>query len=897
MLKLKDITKVYQVADTKVDALRGINLCFRKNEFVSILGPSGCGKTTLLNIIGGLDKYTDGDLSINGRSTKEYKDRDWDVYRNHRIGFIFQSYNLIPHQTILGNVELALTISGLSKAERQEKAKKALDRVGLSNQYNKRPNQLSGGQCQRVAIARALVNEPEILLADEPTGALDTVTSIQIMDLIQEIAQERLVIMVTHNPELAYKYSTRIVKLLDGSITEDSNPYSEEEEMKESYAEEEQIKVKEKAKMSFWTAFKLSAKNLFSKRGRTIMTCFAGSIGIIGISMVLAVSAGVKGYIKDMQDDMLSGNPITIEEETLDFSSMMSMLTPSQKAEVIKKAQTVNVDFLMEQLLDQYNTLQKVTISNDITQEYVDYVSRIPSEYAACISLDYGLDMTNNIYTDFPQTSDLTKNTSLSAIRENYIAVLKHIEGLGEYSAYITNIVNCFAQAPNNEEYIKSQYNILNGRVATKADEIMVVLDKDSQLTDLVLAELGYFVQDDFIELAKDIKENPDSEHRDFKKEFSYDEIMGKEFTWYKNDSIFYKPVLSNPFVKYNYHAFENDIEDRTDALKLKIVGILEPKEDINYGCLTSGFYYTEALTKYALDKNKDSEIVKELKNTSSDEAGLGTSSGISSGKYKYGDFLVDTGITYDFEYKFDGKIYSETGFVGTENMMMSLLNGMGISIGQMEGSVYTLTLRQLGGEMVANSIRIYPVNFVLKDKVTDYLDAWNGENSIFIDGNEILAPREKVTYTDNVGLIINMVNTLINVVTYALVAFTALSLVVSCVMIGIITYVSVVERIKEIGVIRSLGGRKRDVSHLFNAETFIIGLIAGVIGICVTYILSAIANLIIGHLVGIYTIASLPFYQALIMIAVSIILTCISGLIPARSAAKKDPVVALRTE
>lgn len=925
MLKLKGITKVYKVADMKVEALKGIDLCFRKNEFVSVLGPSGCGKTTTLNIIGGLDKYTEGDLFINGVSTKKYKDRDWDVYRNHRIGFIFQSYNLIPHQTVLGNVELALTISGISKAERIERAKKALDRVGLANQYYKKPNQLSGGQCQRVAIARALVNEPEILLADEPTGALDTVTSKQIMDLIADIAKERLVIMVTHNPELAYEYSTRIIKLLDGEVLEDSNPFTEEEEKAEVDAEkaliekEEQEKAleanvnkkqkKEKAKMSLWTAFKLSARNLWSKRARTIMTCFAGSIGIIGVSMVLAVSSGVKGYIKDMQDDMLSGNPITIRETALDINAMMSSMTTAQKIEVIKQANTVNVNFLMNQLMEQYESMNKITVSNTITPEYVNYIQNMSSDYAACISLDYGLDMTNNIYTDFTYSpiegqTAVTENVSLSSVRTNYAAVLRKVDGMADYSSYITGLVDCFKQAPANEEYIKSQYEV-TGRVATAKNEIMVVLDSNSQLTDLLLAELGYYNQEEFINIVQEAKDDPKSDHSNYKNKFSYDEILNKTFTWYSNETIYTKGGgEKNPLASYTYNFNSKDFKD-DNAVELKVVGILEPKETINYGCLSSGFYYTEELTKHAIDVNSDSEIVKTM------IANNETVKRSTYVKTTYTDpqtgVIVPmegaTGIAYNFNYVFDGKEYTDgLGFVGTENMMGTMMSTIGSMMGQDLGfsTTYELSLRQLGAIDVANSISIYPVNFELKDQVTDYLDAWNNDGDIIVDGKTITkAEREKITYTDAVGLIINMINTMIDIITYALVAFTALSLVVSCVMIAIITYVSVMERIKEIGVIRSLGGRKKDVSHLFNAETFIIGGASGVVGIGVTYLLSLLVNAIVNGLSDgmVKTIAALPITSAIIMILISILLTCISGLIPAKSAAKKDPVVALRTE
>ena len=477
MLRLHKICKDYKVADTVVHALKGVSLSFRKNEFVSVLGPSGCGKTTLLNIIGGLDKYSAGDLFINGRSTKEFKDSDWDVYRNHRVGFIFQSYNLIPHQTILGNVELALTIAGVSKNERIKKAKKALDKVGLEGQYNKKPNQLSGGQCQRVAIARAIVNDPEILLADEPTGALDTTTSIQIMEIIKEIANDRLVIMVTHNAKLAEQYSTRIINLLDGEVVGDSNPFSKEEEIKEveqlakekqeqeKQEEEKRAKLdagkkkknekkkepKEKAKMSFWTAFKLSAQNLFSKRGRTIMTSIAGAIGIIGVSLVLSISFGVRTYISDLQNDMLSGNPITISQTATDLNALLSATSIGEQQTVLKENGIVNVDSVIESLVQRSGDSSSFTINNTITQEYIDFIQAMPEEYVASIFLDYGLDVTNNIYTSFYEEKGGTEqNLSLSTIKSIYTSVLKETD-YANYAGYITSLSQSFMQAPGDE--------------------------------------------------------------------------------------------------------------------------------------------------------------------------------------------------------------------------------------------------------------------------------------------------------------------------------------------------------------------------------------------------------------------------------------------------------------
>lgn len=900
MLRLENIIKDYKVADSYVHALKGIDLAFRANEFVSILGPSGCGKTTLLNIIGGLDKYSSGDLYINGISTKNFKDKDWDIYRNHRIGFIFQSYNLIPHQTILGNVELALTIAGLSKEERISRAKQAIDRVGLAGQYDKKPNQLSGGQCQRVAIARALVNEPEILLADEPTGALDTQTSIQIMELIQEISKEKLVIMVTHNPDLAKQYSTRIVRLLDGQLISDSNPYTLEEERLEvsSKALEEvplEENKKERAKMSFWTAFKLSLRNLFTKKARTALICIAGSIGIIGVSSVLAVSSGVQGYITSMQDDMLSGNPVQISETAYDLSAMMSGMDMGEKLEHLDIVDgKINVNSILKSLITQGQAMDKMQISNNITQDYIDYVFTLDKTYAAAITLDYGIDVTNNIYTDFQVNyRDPKKETiSVSAIKEIYTSVLKETD-YAKYASYVTGLTNVFQQAPNDRDYILSQYDMLYGEdIATKDNEIMIVVNKSQELTDLLLAQLGYFTQDQFINTMYRHINDPNYDESIDRNRFDYEELVGKKFYYCPNDEIY---VRNDPLTSiYSPFTYKYKLES-SGAKELVVKAILRPKETISYGCMTSGFFYTEAFTKQFIQEGINSKIVKYL---------------VDEQLPYYGAINQTTMqfITYDYEFQTpDGTIKPATGIVGTTNAMSELLGSMmgGDNGGATQDpAMYTtLSLRQLGGNEVANDIAIYPVNFDLKDGVTKHLDAWNSDKTLTFTNSKgetitlEASAREKITYTDNIAVMIDMINSLINLVTTALIAFTALSLVVSCFMIAIITYVSVVERVKEIGVIRSLGGRKKDVTHLFNAETFIIGLIAGTFGIVVTYIISLILNVIVENLTGVTPIASLPIWQAGVMILVSILLTVFSGLIPARSAAKKDPVVALRTE
>ena len=1093
MLKLSDITKDYKVADTVVKALKGISLSFRESEFVSVLGPSGCGKTTLLNIIGGLDKYTKGDLSISGRSTKEFRDRDWDVYRNHRIGFIFQSYNLIPHQTVLGNVELALTIAGLSKNERAAKAKLALDKVGLGDQCYKYPNQLSGGQSQRVAIARALVNDPDILLADEPTGALDTTTSVQIMELVKEIADEKLVIMVTHNSELAEKYSTRIIKLLDGELQDDSNPFAGTDGAGKVKAD----KTAEKAKMSFWTAFKLSLQNLLTKKARTTMIGAAGSIGIIGVSLVLSISFGVQTFIQNMQNDMLSGNPLEIRESGIDITGLMRMTRTSDQAAALKEYGYVNVDSMIEYLASRASTAESIMMNNNITQDYIDYVLSLSDEYNAAIFLNYGLDVTNNIFTDFKETADSeAENMSLSAIKNIYTSVLEH-SPYSSYANYVTSLTDIFTQAPNNEDYILSQYDLVLGRAAREKNEIMLVLEQDSMLSDLLLAQLGYYTQDEFLNMVfKAAPEADGSPNRHYdsaldKEKFTYDELIGRSFVWYPNDDVFNSP--ENQYAPFTYNAYYKD--EFSGGVELTVVGILEPNENISYGCLESGIYYTEALTRHIIDTNKDSQIVNALKkngqeSTSSGErssgglmdgiraaadgaeqlydgtaqmsdglrllaegaerlkdgasnltelqngskqlndgakslskamvqytdsvdqmvvmlgavsatlqaavqenpqlltdpyiAGLvqslgaddgggdlaqvadasgqlrnaarqladgtgglndgigqleklqdgisGLSDGIAGlqsasesleeGAKVLNDGMADyrtsdenggredsSPISIVFQYSFgylEERFENVTGYLGSSSQYMSLAGGLFSSNPQFEelARMKSLTVNQLGGVDRANAIMIYPTDFLQKTIVAEHLDRWNQDEDITFYSEarqkEITltaAQREDIKYADTLSLIIRIINNLIDIVTFALIGFTSLALVVSCVMIGIITYVSVVERIKEIGVIRSLGGRKRDVSNLFTAETFIIGLFSGVIGIAFTYLGTWIINLIIYAQQDIKTIAIFPWYYAVMMVGVSILLTLVSGFMPSRSAARKDPVVALRTE
>lgn len=899
MLRLKDIIKTYRVAGQDVPALKGVSLSFRANEFVSILGPSGCGKTTMLNIIGGLDHYTSGDLFIAGKSTKEFNDKAWDVYRNHRIGFIFQSYNLIPHQTILGNVELALTIAGISKEERIRRAKEAIDRVGLKGQYNKKPNQLSGGQCQRVAIARALVNEPEILLADEPTGALDTTTSVQIMDLIKEIANDKLVIMVTHNPELAEKYSTRIIRLLDGKVLSDSNPYTEEDEIKECAESKKVSSEREKAKMSFFTAFKLSFKNLMSKAKRTVLTVIAGSIGIVGVASVLSVSQGVKDYIDSMQDDMLSGNPITIEREGFDYSSLMSGLDFNTKLDALEKGDWVNVESIVEGLIRNQDVLMSIMYNNTFTKDYVDYVKSMPKEYYSSISLNYDLSISDMIYTDFKYSnSSQTKydrTMSVSAITANYQGIIENLDDYAKYSEIITSLVSSFNQGVADNDYILTQYDILDGTLPQNANDIVIVLSSDETINDLLLAQLGYYTQEEFMNIVWRGLESDLYNPALDKNKFTYEEMLGKEFTWYPNDTIYEKSdSITSPFT-YNYYVDD----DFTGGVKLNVCGIVKPKDDVNYGCLTSGFIYTEKLAQMIIDSNINSQIVKYINNSSTSSIPSGVIGDVKMGVYYTLPFLLTTSDT-PVEKTIDV-------FLGQGNAMSSI---MGITNSTIANLKY-ITTQSVGGDRLPSSISIYPTNFDEKDKVTSYLDMWNTDTEVTfntyddhyenVTGEKTLGYGEEfgrvdIKYMDTVGLIISMINMMINLVTVALVSFSGLALVVSAVMIGIITYVSVVERTKEIGVIRSLGGRKKDVSNLFNAETVMIGLSSGVFGIIVTAIISTILNLLTKGAIG-ANIANLTLNIAITMIVISVLLTVVSGFIPAKSAAKRDPVEALRSE
>ena len=854
MLKLIDIKKDYIMGNDTVHALKGININFRNSEFVSILGPSGCGKTTLLNIIGGLDRYTSGDLIINGTSTKKYKDKDFDTYRNHRIGFVFQNYNLITHLSVLSNVELALTLSGVSKLERREKALEVLERVGLKDQINKKPNQMSGGQMQRVAIARALINDPDIILLDEPTGALDSKTSVEIMELLKEIAEDKLLIMVTHNPDLAEKYSSRIIKLLDGKVIDDSNPYKGKEKIKKDDSGE-------KTSMSFFTALHLSFNNLLTKKGRTLLTAFAGSIGIIGIALILSLSNGVQSYIDGVEEDTLSSYPVTVERDAVDFTSLleeMMKMTETGDDNDSGKIKTKNImnDMLEAMTSDKNsNNLKKFKDYIDNSSEFKQYTSNIQYGYPLKINV-YNEDINNKI------------------IRVNPNEIVDKM-GLGDAyemsSSFISENMNdndVWKELYDNEDLLNSQFEVIEGKMPAKKNEVVLVVDKNEEISDYTLYTLGYLDQDELIDnMNKMLK----GEEIKSSKELSYDykDFIGDKFKLVLNTDI-YEKENGIWIDKSNDEKFiKNMLKDKEE---LEIVGIIKPTSSTNNLLMYGGIGYTKELTHYVINEIKSAEIVKDQL----DNKKINIFTGLKFGK---GDFSLDS-LTFEqqkyvmglsdsekLEFYEKYKKYSEATF---------------------ESNLESLGYVDLDNPSLIN---IYAKDFDSKEKVTDLIESYNKKQQSAGNDEDI------INYSDLVGMMMSSVKKIINMISYVLIAFVAVSLVVSSIMIGIITYISVLERTKEIGILRSLGASKKDISRVFNAETFIIGLTSGVIGIGVTVLITIPASIIVYNMTGIANIASLPVVGAIILIVISMILTIVAGLIPSRIASKKDPVEALRTE
>lgn len=895
MLELNDIKKDYVSGSTTVSALKGINLRFRDCEFVSILGQSGCGKTTMLNIIGGLDKYTSGDLKINGVSTKNYKDRDWDFYRNNSIGFVFQSYNLIPHQTVLSNVELALTLSGVSKTERKRRAIEALEKVGLGEQIHKKPNQMSGGQMQRVAIARALVNNPDILLADEPTGALDTETSIQIMELLKEISKDRLIIMVTHNPELAKDYSTRIVRLLDGVITDDSDPYSLED-MEADIKAKEAVKVKasekknkksgkkQKTSMSFFTALSLSFNNLMTKKTRTILTAFAGSIGIIGIAMILSISNGIQLYIDRVQRDTLSSYPITLQAESIDISSMVTSMTGnSDSAEHEDKTKIYSNDIMG----DMINTMVKEVKSNNLS-EFKKYIENGGSDIKSYVSdIQYSYDVPLNIYM---------KDTSNGVEQLNPSTMFDSIYGEGATSTSsamssgmgmgMFSNSSVWNQLLGNQQVLDEQYDVLAGHWPENYNEVVLVTDKNNEVDDYTLYSLGLKDPEEVRTLFKKMMVG---ESYETEKDISYtfDEILDTEF----------KLVMPTDMYKYNdvtgtWDDYSKDDKYMTNVVNngtdIKVCGIIRPNDDAVSTSLSSGIGYTAKLTEYIIEEVKNSEIAKaQLADTSVD---------------------VFTGVPFDNDRNTEITMDDVNAYMATLSpeesaQMQAMTSGMSddqilqLFSASLKARTTDATLDSNKSKLgitdldTPSQIDIYATDFDSKEKVQNIIKDYNKLQQD--DGKE----ENVINYTDYVGIMMSSVSTIINAISYVLIAFVAISLIVSSIMIGIITYISVLERTKEIGVLRSIGASKKDVSRIFNAETLIEGFVSGALGIVVTLLLCIPANALIKHLTDISNVAQLPVAGGVILIIISMFLTFIAGLIPAKFAAKKDPVVALRSE
>lgn len=911
MLRLKNIVKDYVTGETTVRALKGVSLDFRKSEFVSVLGASGCGKTTLLNIVGGLDRYTEGDLEINGVSTKEYTDRDWDSYRNHTVGFVFQTYNLIMHQTVLGNVELALTLSGEAPKVRREKALRALERVGLSDQVNKKPNQLSGGQMQRVAIARAIVNDPDIILADEPTGALDTGTSVQVMEILKEISRDRLIIMVTHNPDLAEAYSTRIVKLSDGELISDSNPVSEEE-IKELSVQpiapaavaEEEVETGQKPRkthkkqakrnsMSFKTALTLSFKNLLTKKTRTLLVSFAGSIGIIGIALILSLSSGFQLYINKVQEDTLSSYPLTIESETVDMSSMLqAVIGAVTEEEKPKDPETIYSNSMLYQMM---KTMLEQRVDNNLKAFNEALVADAElKEAITAIKYTYNLDL--QIYFDGQHPLNAVGKT----VQVNPSDLLSNIFG-----GMMMMSMNSWSEMLDNPELLQSQYDLVGegSRWPTSYDEVVVVVDSNEEINDYVLYSLGLLDTEEINEMVEALKKGETPVEKEHK--FSYDDILGLKYKLLYNTS------------QFNYDDSTGLASERSEAeiigivdaigstqtgggyveengFEIEVVGIIKAKPSAAATSISGTIGYTKELTDKVIDHIASTNIVKyQLKNPTKDIFTGKEFTSIELGEYTIEDvrrLMQSMGMEAYLDQMLNEAVAGGMTMEQAEEYVVEQFRAY--LEDSNENSSYEKNLRKLGYEDKAlpRSINIYAADFESKDKIVSWIDEYNRKAH---EEN----PSDVISYTDYVGIMMSSISTIISAISYVLIGFVAISLVVSSIMIGVITYISVLERTKEIGILRSIGASKKDISRVFNAETFVVGLAAGVFGVAIAMLIDIPINLILYLLAGLSGIAAVPWWGAIALILISVGLTMIAGIIPSRLAAKKDPVVALRTE
>jgi len=899
MLELNGIVKNYTVGGSEIHALKGVSVKFRQNEFVSVLGPSGCGKTTLLNIIGGLDRFTEGDLIINGISTKQYKDKDWDAYRNHSVGFVFQSYNLIPHQTVLSNVELALTLSGVPKAERRRRAKEALEKVGLGDQLNKKPNQMSGGQMQRVAIARALVNEPDIILADEPTGALDSETSVQIMELLKEIAKDKLIIMVTHNPELAEKYSTRIIRLLDGEVKSDSDPFNGGEEKKGTSGG--------KTSMSFKTALALSLNNLMTKKGRTFMTAFAGSIGIIGIALIMSLSGGAQDYIDRVQEDTLSSYPLTIEGTSIDMTTimttMMSMAQNSGEPPEDNKIYPQNVmTTMMEAMFAEIssNDLKSFKVFLESGESNIkELVSDIKYSYSTPLTV-YKADTSEGAYrvnpTSVYDSMGLTHMTDMAAMADGNMMM----------SAF-----NTWRELISNEDALASQYDILAGHMPEEYDQAVLIVNGKNQVTDYSLYSLGILDDEELAEAVKKTVDGNPPEEINTTESIDFDDILGLKFKlvtdperYEKQDGVWVDRSGDGDFMKQAVDS----------ADEIEIVGIIRPSDSTAAANEIGSIGYRAELMTHLIDKVNGSDIVKEQKADPDTDVFTGLPFAGTESAEDVPAAEEPAAVTMDDLQAYIASLDPETQAAMAAQIEQAQQAGMPdeeiaaafaeqLGINPQQGnqdseptvsySTYEENLSALGVSDIddPSSINIYPIDFESKELITDIIDDYN--RRMTDSGKDDM----RIQYTDIMGIMMNSVTTIINAISYILIAFVAISLVVSSIMIGIITYISVLERTKEIGILRAVGASKRDISRVFNAETLIIGFTSGALGIIVTILLNIPINLIIEHLTDVKDLCFLPPVGGTVLVAISMALTLIAGLIPSRVAAKKDPVAALRSE
>ena len=925
MLQIQKISKKYITGDLVQTALNEVSLNLRDSEFVAILGPSGSGKTTLLNIIGGLDRYDSGDLIINGISTKKYKDRDWDSYRNHTIGFVFQSYNLIPHQTVLSNVELALTISGISKAERKKRAIEALEKVGLGKQLHKKPNQMSGGQMQRVAIARALVNDPEILLADEPTGALDSETSIQVMDLLKEVAKDRLVVMVTHNPELAEEYANRIVKVKDGHIISDSNPY--EIDIKNMATPKHENMGK--ASMSLLTALSLSFNNLKTKKGRTLLTAFAGSIGIIGIALILSLSNGVNTYIDNIQKDTMTSYPISIEAETIDISSIMSSggPTPGKPSDV---NHDLNAIYSNGSGIEMASTMTSSFTKNNLTEfkKYLDNPDSEINQYVGENGIIYSYDTKFGVYTKDSEGTFVNTDGSTLTDKNSSSTTMT---GISAMSSMPISKISGFSSSSNNfkelltgkdgasvSDAIKDSYDLLYGDWPTAYDEVILTLDQNNEISATTLYQLGILPSAEYKELMTKIENGEEIKLES--KSWKYEDICNQEFYMIPDcDTYISNGNGTFTSIKDNVNEMEKLLDN---AIKLKITGVVRPKEDAKNASITSAIGYTKALTDYIIEYTDNSEVVKAQKESSTINVLNGMEFSPSSDDEKIADakkYLEELGVS-DKANLFKTMMYSmqSTSNVEDEGISTSMQAGTPdistmseeqlaamldeylkspdddtllkiydayISTGSYDDNMTTFGVVSLDAP---SSISIYTDSFENKEAISDCIEDYNST------ANE----EDQISYTDYIGILLSSITTIIDVISYVLIAFVAVSLIVSSIMIGIITFISVMERTKEIGILRAIGASKHNISQVFNAETFIIGLCSGLLGVGISALLLIPINSIIHSVLNLDTInASLPLSSAIGLIILSMILTIIGGFVPAKKAAKKDPVTALRTE